>query len=71
MTPEFIERLKKAARRECWDENEDGSQNMDFCVVDYSSSNVDDAYYGGVDDGETQLAREVLTALGVSWQFDD
>lgn len=30
MTPEFIESLKKAARRECWDENENGTQ-MDDC----------------------------------------
>lgn len=71
MTPEFIESLKKAARRECWDENEDGTQMDDFCVYDYSGSNVDDAYAGGIQDGETQLARQVLTAMGVSWSETD
>ena len=59
----FIERLKKAARRETWDEGEDGG----FNPYDFSGGNFDDAYQGGQDDGETHLAREILSALGISW----
>lgn len=71
MTPAVMEYLKEAARRTCWDELEDGSQDENFCVFDCSGSNVDDAYEGGVRDGETLLAREVLKAMAVSWQLDD
>lgn len=60
---EIIERLKKAARRETWDDDE----SEDFNPDDYSGGNFDDAYFGGQKDGETHLAREILTNLGISW----
>lgn len=34
--------------------------NEDFCVFDFSGSNVDDAYWAGVNAGETELARRLL-----------
>ena len=49
--------LTKLAERECWcDDN-------DFMIDDYAGGNVDDAYYGGSNDGETLLARELLVLL--------
>ena len=59
----FIERLKKAARRETWDDDE----SEDFNPCDRSGGNFDDAYFGGQEDGETHLARDILTNLGISW----
>lgn len=47
-------KLEKLATRKCWAENED------FCAYDYSGGNFDDAYSGGVDDGEAFLAKEIL-----------
>ena len=32
----------------------------DFCVVDYSGSNVDDAFHGGHSCGQVALARSLL-----------
>ena len=61
MTNEMIEKLKKTAAKTAWFDQED------FVVYDYSGSNVDDAYEAGVDDGEIQLAREILTSLNISW----
>ena len=58
----FIERLKKAARRETWDEDAE-----DFNPYDRSGGNFDDAYFGGQEDGETHLAREILSNLGIEW----
>ena len=54
---ELIEKLEKFAKRECWGDDED------FCAMDYCGGNFDDAYSGGVDDGETYLARVVLGVL--------
>ena len=49
--------LTKLAERECWcDDN-------DFMIDDYTGGNIDDAYYGGSNDGETLLARELLVLL--------
>lgn len=67
MTPEFTESLKKMARRRCWWENENGEVDDDFAIDDYAGGNIDDAYYGGVEDGNTKIAREVLSELGISW----
>lgn len=47
--------LEKIAANELISENND-----DFCLVDYVGSNVDDAYYMGVDSGEVLMARELL-----------
>lgn len=59
---EFIAKLKKAAQRETWD---DDAEN--FNPHDHSGGNFDDAYFHGQEDGETHLAREILTGLNISW----
>lgn len=47
--------LTTIAKRGCWDDKAD-----DFCAVDYSGSNVDDAFFGGKNNGEVMLARDLL-----------
>lgn len=42
------------AKRETWLDDED------FCPMDMSGGNYDDAYYSGSKDGGTYLARELL-----------
>jgi len=69
LDPDWIDRQQ--ARCECWDENENGTQMEDFYVYHCSASNVADAHAGGICDGGTQLARPVLTAMGVSWSEAD
>jgi hypothetical protein len=65
MTNEIIERLKYFAQKECWaDELYDEG---DFTVDDFAGGNVDDAYYGGENAGYTQLAREILDSLKISY----
>ena len=51
--------MKKLAERECWCDDEE------FNPRDYSGGNFDDAYYGGSDDGEALLAKEILGELGL------
>jgi hypothetical protein len=61
MTEEMIERLKILAKRNIWPDEED------FEVYRYCGGNVDDAYEGGEEAGETQLARNILSSMGISW----
>lgn len=39
------------------------SQKTDFCVYDVWGSNVDDAFWGGVDEGERFFAKALLKKL--------
>jgi hypothetical protein len=57
----FIERMKKLARRECWN----ADPQMD--AYSFSGGNFDDAYNGGYEDGACDMAREVLKKLGIKW----
>lgn len=59
LSKEFINKLEILAKRVCWSDNLE-----DFNPMDYSGGNYDDAYYGGTSDGETLLAREILSELG-------
>jgi len=58
--------LKKAARRKiiyidlC---DEDGT----FDIENWAGCNMDDAYSRGLLDGEAELARTILTAIGETW----
>ncbi len=61
MTTEFIERLKRLARSECFYDNDDIDQN----IYEVCGGNVDDAFQHGVEAGEILLAREVLTNMGI------
>lgn len=54
---ELIEKLEKLAKRGCWCDDED------FTVDDFACGNIDDAYRGGLGDGEAMLAREILLIL--------
>lgn len=51
--------LEMVAKRKCWCDAGD-----EFMVDDYAGGNIDDAYSGGVDDGEALLARKLLAAYG-------
>lgn len=55
MDAELIQRLQFLASRPV------ASDYDDFVAYDTWGGNIDDAYYGGVDDGEVQLAgRSVI-----------
>jgi hypothetical protein len=62
MNEEFIKRLIKIAQRKTWTESDD------FNTSDMSGGNYDDAYYGGLKDGETFMAREVLEHLQIKYK---
>ena len=59
LSQEQIDNLKKLAKRKCWCENDD------FSAYDYSGGNYDDAYAGGCSDGESLLAAQLLSELGI------
>ena len=48
------EKLIKIAKKESW------SDDPDFNIFDFSGGNYDDAFSGGCDVGEIDLARELL-----------
>lgn len=52
---ELHRRLVKIANRPCWN-----TKREDFCVDDYAGGNADDAFYGGENVGEVNLARSLL-----------
>lgn len=54
MNEEMKEMLEKLAARTCWCDDDE------FMADDYAGGNIDDAYYGGSDDGEAILARRLL-----------
>lgn len=57
----LIERLEKLAARKIWEDDPEFGQ--DSFPNDYAGGNIDDAYSGGVETGQTQLAREILVDL--------
>lgn len=65
MDPKMVEKLKKMAETRVWADSLNNEQ--DVIVDDYAGGNIDDAYYGGYDSGETQLARIVLMSLGIAF----
>ena len=52
---------EKLAKRHCWSDHPD-----EFNPMDFSGGNFDDAYFGGVEDGKAELARELLNMLQAS-----
>lgn len=46
--------LQKTADKTAW------LDDKEFMVDDYAGGNIDDAYSGGVSDGEILMAREIL-----------
>lgn len=64
MNEQMIDRLKELARRECYHDDE----GDDVIVDDYAGGNVDDAFDLGERAGETMLARDVLSAMNISWE---
>jgi len=68
MNEKLIERLKKLAARRTW---ADGLTEPDTIIDDYAGGNMDDAYYGGENSGETSLARSILIELGVEFIIEE
>lgn len=60
---EIKQKLSKLAERKTWSESsaQDGEEFMN--PQDMSGGNYDDCYAGGQEDGETELAREILEML--------
>lgn len=56
---ELIEKLTKLGNKIAWDDD------PEFVPDDYAGGNIDDAFYGGKDAGEIDLAREILKELTV------
>jgi len=67
MNEKLIERLKKLAERRVWADGFTGETYID----DYAGGNIDDAYYGGENSGETILARSILTELGIKFTIEE
>ena len=62
LSPELIEKLKIQARQlTLYDEEE-------YDLFGSCGGNYDDAYNIGQSDGETSMARMILTSLNISWE---
>jgi hypothetical protein len=60
MKDDTITELKKLAEKQTWEELSKTHGNEYFDPNDYAGGNMDDAYAGGLMDGEITLAREIL-----------
>lgn len=58
MNAKLKAKLEKLAARQCWSDDEEAMTD------DFAGGNIDDAYFGGCDDGEAILAREILAEFG-------
>ncbi len=54
----FMDHIREVAKRDCWPDKDD------FCPVEFSGGNFDDAYDGGKEAGEIIFARHLLTLIG-------
>lgn len=64
-TQENIQELIKLARRDTW---EDGLEDGEYVnPYEFSGGNSDDCYSGGIEVGQSWLAREVLGWLDIEW----
>lgn len=59
----IIEKLKQTAKRSAHTDDIE-----EFNPYEFSGGNFDDAYFAGQEDGETLLARQILSDLGISWE---
>lgn len=55
---QLIPHLEKLAKKNCWGDRMEKDEGV--YIDDFAGGNVDDAYQGGVDTGETWLARDIL-----------
>lgn len=64
LSPEYIEKLKALAKKKTC---EDNNTEEFFDPSDWFGGNFDDAYSGGVNTGTIDMARQVLTELGIEF----
>jgi hypothetical protein len=57
MNAEMKAKLEKLEARKFW------TDDKNFMVDDYACGNINDAYYGGISDGEAALAWELLAEI--------
>jgi len=60
MNEKFIEKLKVLSKRKTCMDNFDGTD-----TPSYYCGNADDTYSMGMEDGTTELAREILNEMGI------
>lgn len=57
---ELIERIKKYCEKYA---GEVSAHEDDFCADDFAGGNVDDAWYGGMEDGAANVCNNVLSII--------
>jgi hypothetical protein len=67
MKQEVVDKLIKTAKDKTTIDDCGGN----FNPYDTFGGNMDDAYWGGISDGETLMARYVLDELGIKWEEDE
>lgn len=58
---ELLSKLKELIKEEI--EESPYYKNADFSPYDHFGGNMDDAYWGGVEDGRIQLAEELMELI--------
>jgi hypothetical protein len=66
MSDKMIDHLKSLASSETREETILQDQAY-FSAGEIWGSNMDDAYFGGMNDGDIQLARDILSDMGIKW----
>jgi hypothetical protein len=65
LKPRIIEYLIAKAKRSTLTDSMEEYEEVD--ASSYFGGNMDDAYWGGFEDGENNLAREILNEYGIKY----
>jgi len=64
----LIETAKKKIILDEYDENGKSSDGEFFNPYDIYGGQPDDAFYGGMENGEVQMARDLLDKMKIDWK---
>lgn len=67
MNEQLKHHLIKIAQRDTWIDSDDEDE-CEFTPQEWAGGNFDDCFAGGIRVGEAAIARQVLSAFGISWQ---
>lgn len=67
LSAKTIKHLIKLAEQSAWGDRD----NEDYDYYSHYGGNIDDAFDGGVRDGETMLARDILIELGINFEVEE
>lgn len=67
MKEETKDLLIKKAKEQCWMDSEEAKEDGYVDIQNFSGGNFDDAFQGGVEEGQILTARMILKMEGIEY----